>query len=226
MKRLTVEEEVDIYMGKLRLDNVLVAADLCRGNQTRAAERLGVTRWALVKFIRRTPRARQAFDEWRQKLTDEAETALWDCVAERQPWAIALVLKTLGKFRGYIEAQHLTPTGHCHLPQREDGQLDDGLDFMSRRPRSTVDEWPDEEWDEAADDDRWAQQEALIARQDEQLAALTAQLEAQAAHIRELEAHTALLTREPDPAPGSAADDVDEAELQALIAEVRQRLGR
>jgi hypothetical protein len=215
--------------GKLKLDEVLLVCDLTRGNISRSAERLAVTRWALQKFLKRHPRAHDAFTQWRQRLVDEAESALWECVAERQPWAVALVLKTLGKFRGYIEAQHLTPTGHCHLPQSEEGQADDGLDVTSRRPRSTGDEWSDDGWDKAAENDRTAEldaQESLIARQHEQIAALTAQIEAQSAQIRELEAHTALLTREPELAPGSAADDVDEAELQSLIAEVRQRLGQ
>jgi hypothetical protein len=191
-------------MGKLRLDNVLVAADLCRGNQTRAAERLGVTRWALVKFIRRTPRARQAFDEWRQKLVDEAETALWDCVAEKQPWAVALALKTLGKFRGYIEAQHLTPTGHCHLPQREDGQTDEDFITAMRPSRRAWDEAddpepePDPAWD-------WEAREAELIQHYE------TQIETLKARIQVLETM-----------PAVAAEADDDAEVLAELARLSQ----
>jgi hypothetical protein len=207
-------------MGKLRLDDVLLAADLTRGNQTRAAERLGVTRWALVKFIARTPRARAAFDEWRQKLVDEAETALWDCVQERQPWAVAMVLKTLGKFRGYIEAKDLTPSGQCRLPQGE--RDDEGDEGRSGRWRT----WSEPDALEDPDDaepsadvlrDLWEQQEALLERQH-------AQLEAQAAEIQHLRAQ---LASAPADADGREAEDLAmRAEIESLMTQVRRKLGQ
>jgi hypothetical protein len=225
-------------MRKLRLDNVLVAADLCRGNQTRAAERLGVTRWALVKFIRRTPRARQAFDEWRQRLVDEAETALWDCVAERQPWAVALVVKTLGKFRGYIEAKDLSPTGQTRLPQGAEGQTDEDF-ILAMRPTRPAwgeadDPGPDSDpaWDEA--DDPWDAREAeLIARFQEERQTLIAsfQEERQAlmAKIEMLEAAVVSPTDTPPSAPDeTGADEADaiKAQIAELMTEVKKHLGR
>jgi hypothetical protein len=88
---------------RLRLDDVLFACDDTRGNITAAAERLGVRRQSLHRYLRRTPRAQEAFAEWRERLVDKAEQALWECVEERQPWAVALVLKTVGQRRGYTE---------------------------------------------------------------------------------------------------------------------------
>jgi Bacterial regulatory protein, Fis family len=72
-------------MGKLRFDDVVFACQACCGNITRASERLGVTRRALHLYLRRTPQARELFAEWRERMLDEAETALWDCVRDHQP---------------------------------------------------------------------------------------------------------------------------------------------
>jgi hypothetical protein len=87
--------------GKLRLDDVLFAAEATRGNISEASQRLGVTRWALQEYLKRTPKAHESFLEWRQRLVDLAEQKLWDCVEERQPWAVALVLRTQGRHRGW-----------------------------------------------------------------------------------------------------------------------------
>jgi hypothetical protein len=207
--------------GKLKLDEVLLVCDLVRGNVSRAAERLAVTRWALQKFLKRHPRAQDAFTQWRQRLVDEAESQLWDCVQERQPWAIALVLKTLGKFRGYIEAQHLTPAGQSHLPQRDDGEDDEP--WIGRRGRhrgEDVDElahdaWPDLEPAEP----EWAAREAELIR------CFHAERQTLLDRIRELEAAPAAWTADPPP-PAAAADDAEVmAEIQRLtrIAEDLQR---
>jgi hypothetical protein len=205
--------------GKLRLDDVLLACDLVKGNISRAAERLAVTRWALQQYLHRTPKARAAFDDWRQKLVDEAEMALWDCVQERQPWAVALVVKTLGKFRGYIEAKDLTPSGQSRLPQGAwDDERDDGLSGR-RRAWSAPDALEDADALEPSADvlrDLWGQQEALLERQH-------AQLETQAAEIAHLRAQLVASTAQPD-AP--EADDLAmRAEIQSLMEQVRRKLG-
>jgi hypothetical protein len=119
------------------------------------------------------------------------------------------VVKTLGKFRGYIEAKDLTTSGQCRLPQAE--RDDDEWRSGRRRLRP----WPDtleeaEDPDDAepsADHlrDLWQQQEALLERQHEQL-------EAQAARIRELEAAAAWTA---DPSDGAEEGD---AEVMAEIA--------
>jgi hypothetical protein len=208
--------------GKLRLDDVLLACDLVKGNISRAAERLAVTRWALQQYLHRTPKARAAFDDWRRKLVDEAETALWDCVQEKQPWAIALVLKTLGKFRGYIEAKDLTPSGQCRLPQGErDNEGDEGRPGR-RRAWSEPDAL--EDYDDAGPSadvlrDLWGQQEALIERQH-------AQLEAQAAEIQHLRAQLVAASAGADEREAGAEDLAVRAEVEALVAQVRRKLGQ
>jgi hypothetical protein len=96
---------------KLSLDNVLLAAQLTKGNISEASDRLGVSRQGLYKYLKKTPRAQEAFAEWRERLIDRAEQKLWECVDERQPWAIALVLKTVGQRRGYTERSVPTQPG-------------------------------------------------------------------------------------------------------------------
>jgi hypothetical protein len=218
--------------GKLKLDEVLLVCDLVRGNVSRAAERLAVTRWALQKFLKRHPRAQAAFAQWRQRLVDEAETQLWDCVSEKQPWAIALVLKTLGKFRGYIEAQHLTPNGQSRLPQGEDGRTDEPWVEALRLPRPP---WEDED---APDDP-----EPLIdweAREAELIRCFQAERQTLLARIRELEAVAPVVqppagpaprapmpAPEPPPPPTPAAEpeaDGEDEELRALVSELQRRL--
>jgi len=47
-------------------------------------------------------------DESRGELVDLGELALRRAVVNGEPWAVALVLKTLGKNRGYVERQEVT----------------------------------------------------------------------------------------------------------------------
>ena len=91
---------------KLQLDDVLFACNATRGNISRSADRLSVTRWALQMYIKRTPRAAEVFHEWKQRLVDEAEVALWECVQSHAPWAVSLVLKSrIGAGHGWTDAE-------------------------------------------------------------------------------------------------------------------------
>ena len=51
---------------------------------------------------------KQVIDDSRDELVDIAELALRSSVTSQEPWAVALVLKTLGKNRGYVERQEVT----------------------------------------------------------------------------------------------------------------------
>jgi hypothetical protein len=108
---------------KLRLADVLFVCDQTRGNITEAAERLGCFRQSLHRYLTKTPKARDAFDEWRERLLDEAEKSLWMCVQAQESWAVSLVLKCLGKARGWSDAPaQARPEGHdgvvLYLPQK------------------------------------------------------------------------------------------------------------
>jgi hypothetical protein len=50
----------------------------------------------------------QCIDECRGELVDYGELALRRAVVAGEPWAVGLVLKTLGRDRGYVERQEIT----------------------------------------------------------------------------------------------------------------------
>lgn len=74
-----------------------------KGNVTQVAARLGVTRQALQRRIRRSARLRAALEEGRSALVSNAYEGLVEAVAARKAWAIVFVLKTLGKDEGFVE---------------------------------------------------------------------------------------------------------------------------
>jgi hypothetical protein len=49
----------------------------------------------------------QCIDECRGELVDYGELALRRAVVAGEPWAVGLVLKTLGRDRGYVERQEI-----------------------------------------------------------------------------------------------------------------------
>jgi len=75
-----------------------------------AARLAGCTPHLIYKRMCREPRLRQVLEEARCELIDQAEQALRDAVCQGQPWAVTLVLKTLGKDRGYVERQEVINT--------------------------------------------------------------------------------------------------------------------
>jgi hypothetical protein len=126
--------------GKLHLADVLFVAKDCRGNISEASDRLGVSRQGLYKYLKRTPTAQDAFNEWRERLKDLAERKLWEAVEDRESWAVSMVLKLLAKDRGYVE---LTPAANAqvareagvqiYLPQKQDIHLNWGDEQASAR---------------------------------------------------------------------------------------------
>lgn len=74
-----------------------------KGNITRVAALLGVTREALQRRVVRSARLRAALSEGRAVLVGDAYEGLVEAVAARKAWAIVFVLKTLGKDDGFVE---------------------------------------------------------------------------------------------------------------------------
>jgi hypothetical protein len=213
---------------KLRQDDAIFAIRTCLGNLSEASERLGVCRQTLYTFAKAHPKVQAAIAQGRAVIVDKAERKLVEAIEAGESWAVSLTLRTLGKWRGWIEAKDLTPRGQCRLPQGDGVDTHDDDDWalpaVHRRTRPTADELLDDaDGGDAAEADLWEQQEALLARQHEQLEAQAAQLAAQAARIRELEAATAVSTT--DPGDG-AEDDAIKAQILDLMAEVRKKLGR
>lgn len=84
-------------------EEILDALTACQGLISRAARRLGCAPRTIYYRRARNPEIDRAILEARAQLIDDAEEGLKHHLAQKAPWAIALVLKTLGKNRGYVE---------------------------------------------------------------------------------------------------------------------------
>lgn len=95
---------------KKRFKHNEISAALRRHNGlvTYAAEDLDCACSTVYDYIRRYPSVKVALQEAREHIIDRAERSLFAAIDDREPWAVALTLKTLGKHRGYIERQEIT----------------------------------------------------------------------------------------------------------------------
>ena len=73
-----------------------------------AAKRVPCSPSTIYQRARDVAKVQRAIEEHRDELVDLGELALRAAVIAREPWAVALVLKTLGRNRGYVERQELT----------------------------------------------------------------------------------------------------------------------
>jgi hypothetical protein len=93
---------LDIYsMRQYSLKRVIAALRTHHGLLSLAAEALGCSRSTLYNYIDRYPEVAAVVEEEREHLVDMAEDALYYHLQEKAPWAVSLVLKTLGRARGY-----------------------------------------------------------------------------------------------------------------------------
>lgn len=73
-----------------------------------AARTLGCSANTIYNYIERYKAVKEVMKQERGVMVDTAELALWTALQNKEAWAISLVLKTLGKDRGYIERQEHT----------------------------------------------------------------------------------------------------------------------
>lgn len=110
--------------GKRRYTKDEVAAALRekRGLVSLAAGALGCAPQTVYEYAKKYPEVQQAIDDARDKLVDSAELRLVEAIEKKgEPWAIALVLKTLGKKRGYVE--RIEQTGADGGPVQHEGSI-------------------------------------------------------------------------------------------------------
>lgn len=92
---------------KYTADEVIDA--IRRGHTASGASRLlGCVPQTVNNYAARMPTVAAELKEQRRQLIDLAELSLRKAVLEGQPWAVALVLKTIGKGEGYTERVELT----------------------------------------------------------------------------------------------------------------------
>jgi transposase len=93
---------------KLTTDQVIAALHETRGMVTVAARRLGVATNTVKRYIRKYKSVQESLEEERERTIDIAELKLFEAIQDGQPWAISMLLKTIGKNRGYVERQEHT----------------------------------------------------------------------------------------------------------------------
>lgn len=88
---------------KVRVEQVEEALRKTKGMISLAAEQLQVERTVIYRAMDKHPYLKELVDSYRDTLVDIAELKLREAILNREPWAVALTLKTLGKRRGYSE---------------------------------------------------------------------------------------------------------------------------
>jgi hypothetical protein len=88
-------------MPKYAIGKVIEALRRHHGLLVLTADELGCSRQTLYNYAERYPVVAAVLAEERERFVDLAEQGLYHHLEEKSPWAIALVLKTLGRERGY-----------------------------------------------------------------------------------------------------------------------------
>jgi hypothetical protein len=87
---------------------IIKAVVATKGLIYQAAQKAGCAAKTIYARMKSSPRVAQAVEEQRGLLVDKGEQKLATAVGRGEPWAIQMLLKTLGKDRGYVERKELT----------------------------------------------------------------------------------------------------------------------
>ena len=93
---------------KYSTKSIIEALSSLNGMVYLAARKLGCTPQTIYNRMKSSVAIREACDNARGELIDISEQKLRNAVINGEPWAVAMVLKTLGKSRGYVERQEVT----------------------------------------------------------------------------------------------------------------------
>ncbi len=96
-------------------EQIALALKASMGLVSVAAEKLKCSDSTVRTYIDRYPSVKQAQLDSREQMIDLAEASLVRAVRKGEGWAVALMLKTLGKSRGYVEKQELDVSGELNL---------------------------------------------------------------------------------------------------------------
>ena len=98
-------------MTKVTEDTFKKALEGSFGVQAVIAETLKVERSTITRFLQNNPEMKVLFDQERENVIDVAENRLFTAADEGKKWAIELILKRLGRSRGYVERQEVEQVG-------------------------------------------------------------------------------------------------------------------
>jgi hypothetical protein len=88
--------------------SIIDAVNSVNGMIYLAARKIGCNPQTIYNRMNKVPAIRRAVENARGELVDISEQKLRAAVINGEPWAVAMVLKTLGKSRGYVERQEVT----------------------------------------------------------------------------------------------------------------------
>jgi hypothetical protein len=97
-------------------EQIIAALQETKGLVFLAAKRVGCDPDTIYNRAKRSPEVAKAIKNQRGEVVDTAELKLYQAILNGEPWSIAMVLKTLGKDRGYVEKQQ-----HEHKGNVEQG---------------------------------------------------------------------------------------------------------
>ena len=103
-------------------DRAIEALVSTQGNVSKAAEKLGVNRRTVSRWIAQHPHLRMLVNEQRDRLLDKAEENVFEAVMQGDLKMSMFVLRTLGKNRGYAERKEvnqLTPRPIQEMPTED-----------------------------------------------------------------------------------------------------------
>lgn len=89
-------------------EQMIAALQETKGMVFLAAKRLGCSYQTVLNYCERHPTVQAARSAERGEMVDTAELKLWQAIQDREAWAIAMTLKTIGKDRGYVERTEQT----------------------------------------------------------------------------------------------------------------------
>lgn len=124
-------------MGRQRytVEQVSDALRATRGNLLAASRQLGCDRHTVARYVERFSGCEEAMREGREMRIDLAESVLDKALFAEEAWAVQLVLRTIGKGRGYTE--RLEHTGDGGGPIQMTDPLD-GLDGDERKAKAAA----------------------------------------------------------------------------------------
>lgn len=96
-------------------DELIEAIRKTRGLLYLASNVLGVNHVTLSSLIEKDPELAEIWKEEKGKTLDRAEAKLMQAVDKGEQWAITMILRTLGRERGYVERQEVASMSHVKL---------------------------------------------------------------------------------------------------------------
>jgi hypothetical protein len=92
----------------LKNEEIIEAIKKCRGLTYIIANALGVSHSGISAKIAADPELSSVLREQRGRALDMAEAKLMQAVDKGEQWAITMILRTLGRERGYVERQEVS----------------------------------------------------------------------------------------------------------------------